>query len=662
MMSRATRRLSSLLLALSVGAAFGQSAQAQVFRPVADGPIHEAFVPAVTGVSALEAIPREPPPPIIEKIPASCDPDAVWIKGYWDYDEDSDDFQWVGGCWRRPPRGHHWIDGFWYPIEQGFVWIRGFWSAVPEKQLVYIDEPPPDPVDEDAPNPQSANYFWLAGYWGYQPGRGYVQYAGRWIEMDPNYVLVPASYVWRPDGYVFIQAFWDWPIDKRGCTYQTVYIEPAARVANVVYEPTVIVEPAVVVGYCYSYYPNYVYFVHHHYHHHHDWWYAHYDVPTWWGWNSWWSLSWGDHWGVWWWWSHPGYPHPHFMTAAYASRIAPPVQKNVFKVKNVYAPKIVTKTGVIAPKETFKNAIKDPNKGKVVPVIAATTKEKHGDKKDQQDPGLKKLDDVKPDKGIAKSNSLLPTGTKSAKDHDDDPKNQPEKPTHKKQPNIVGGPGSSGGTNKGAAGGINNTGIGKATDKDEDKVKGKGGMPPVTVKGKSGDDGKSKARIETDRTPEKSRPPIVPPGGNKDKDKDKDGDKSKGKGGKEDDRVVRPPIVPPGGNDKSKDKDKDKDRDNNRDRNKPADTGGTNKKPNGPPAPTVDPKPKPAPSGSGGGSGGSGGAGGGGGNKGGAGGSGGGGNKSGGGGAGGGAGGAGGGGDKNDKDKKKDKDKDKRTE
>src|SRR5262245_49415741 len=227
-------------------------AQAQAFRAVEDGPIHEAFVPAVTGITALEAIAKEPPPPIIEKAPPPCDPQAVWIKGYWDYDEDSDDFQWVGGCWRRPPRNHVWIDGFWQPFDQGWVWIRGFWSPVPVHNLVYISEAPPDPPEEDAPTPPGRDYFWLAGHWGYDHRAGFVQYSGRWMEMDPRFVLVPASFTWRPEGYVFIPAYWDWSLEERGCTYQTVYIEPAVRV-GFVYEPAVVVEPAFVVSWCYSY-------------------------------------------------------------------------------------------------------------------------------------------------------------------------------------------------------------------------------------------------------------------------------------------------------------------------------------------------------------------------------------------------------------------------
>jgi hypothetical protein len=551
------RRTVRVLLARSVAALilFGtlssQSALAQVFRPVEDGPIHEAFVPSVSGISGLEAISQPPPSDVIEKPPASCHPEAIWIKGYWSYDEDSDDFQWVGGCWRRPPRGQHWIDGFWHQVDEGWVWIRGFWSPVPTSELVFIEDPPPDPFEEDSPNPPGAGYFWLAGYWGYQPGQGYVRYFGRWMEMDRRFVLVPASYTWRPEGYVFLAAYWDWNIDDRGCTYQTVYVEPAARVTQVVYEPVVVVQPSVVLGWCYSYYPNYVYFVHHHYHHHHDWWYANYDVPTWWGWNGWWSMSWHDHWGVWWWWSNPGYPHPHFMTAAYAARIAPPVQKNVFKVKNVYAPKIVTVNGVVTPKETLKAAKKDKSKGIITPVIGAKTKDRlrdnKGDSKDNDDKKRNKNDRV-----IAKAGTLVPSGTKSAKDEQDDPKKQPPKPTKKQSP-VVKSPGVVGG-------GSTTLGTGKAND--DERGRGKGNSPPITSKGRPGDFDKTKGKNDekSNKSAGKSTPPIMPPG---ETNKNRDQGKVKGKGDRDDNR----------------DRESDKRNDDRRDRPKdrPVDAGSGKK-------------------------------------------------------------------------------------
>ena len=560
---------------------FQRPAEAQV-RPIEDGPIHEAFVPAATGVVALEAIAKEPPPAITERIPAKCDPEAIWIGGYWSYNEETDDFDWVGGCWRKPPPGRTWIAGLWKQFDEGWVWIRGFWSSVAPSEIDYIDDAPPDPVDEDPPVAPGGAYFWLAGYWGWAPSTGFIRYAGHWEPMDPNWVLVPASYTWRPEGYVFIPAFWDWPIDKRGCTYQSVYIEPAARAVEYVYEPTVIVEPAYVVNWCYAYYPDYVYFVHHHYHYHPVWWQEHYDVPTWWGWHGWWAFSWHDHWGLWWWYTNPGYPHPHFMTASLAASIYPPSQATILKVKKtvVHKYKIITDKGVISPKESRELARKAKGfegdggkKGKFAPVIAAETKSKDKDKAatDEKDKKGKDLDDSK-----LAAKPLFPGGTKEAKkDEEGDDKKHPPKPKAGK-PELVVGPAT------GAKSIFTGAGEGKGKDrdkdKDKDKLKGKVGMPPITTKGKETDDGKSK------------EPPIGPIGGDKGKDKDK----GKGKDGKptgppivpiggdkgkdKDDKPKGPPIGPIGG-DKGKDKDKDKDKGGDKSKGPIGPTGGDKDKP-----------------------------------------------------------------------------------
>src|SRR3990172_3168890 len=112
-----------------------QSVYAQRFRPIEEGPVHEAYIPALLNAVALDAIGREPPPPITERIPPKCAEDVVWIKGYWDYDEDVDDFRWVAGTWRKEPPGCHWVEGYWERFDEGWVWIRGFWSSVPHERL-----------------------------------------------------------------------------------------------------------------------------------------------------------------------------------------------------------------------------------------------------------------------------------------------------------------------------------------------------------------------------------------------------------------------------------------------------------------------------------------------------------------------------------------------
>lgn len=329
--------------------------QAQM-QTIDDGPIHEAFVQPVYDELMIEAIPTQPPETITEKIPQQVDPASEWINGYWYWSADRKDFIWIGGAWRRPPPGMEWIPGNWKQFQEGWAWIKGFWSSVPEDKLVYIDEIPPDPIEEDASNPPADGYFWARGYWSYDTNQSkYVWIGGRWEPFDSNWMYIPAHYVWRPGGYVFIKAYWDWLLDARGRLYAPVYVPPSERI-NVIYNPVIVIEPLVIIRRIFLCYPDYVYFCHHNYHFHPEYWEDFGYIPTWWGWNSWWSLTWHHHWGLWWWCTHPGYPQPLWLSADYSRRIAAPSQQFLNHAKRIRAPLIVTPKGVVPP-SAFLNAI-----------------------------------------------------------------------------------------------------------------------------------------------------------------------------------------------------------------------------------------------------------------------------------------------------------------
>lgn len=68
-----------------------------------DEPIHEAYALPITGAIVLDAVTATPPSPINEHIPPQRDSRAIWIKGYWAWSSDRNDFYWVTGVWRLPP-------------------------------------------------------------------------------------------------------------------------------------------------------------------------------------------------------------------------------------------------------------------------------------------------------------------------------------------------------------------------------------------------------------------------------------------------------------------------------------------------------------------------------------------------------------------------------
>ncbi len=273
----------------------------------------------------IQGIPEDPPANLTEEIPSQADQQTRWIPGYWAWSKEYSDFIWVSGVWRRPPPGFQWISGYWKRYSEGWVWIHGFWSDLPESKLRPIAEIPPDPIDEklgQAPAPADA-YFWIPGYWSYDwKTRNYVWNAGKWEALDVNWVYVPGHYMWREEGYVFAPAFWDWPLDQRGTAYAAVYILPSFR-EFAVYQPSVVLEPLFILDLYYPYWTNYSCLYHSHFFYNFDLWAAWGAIPPWWNWNDWWALTWQDSLGLWWWWSHPGYPNPSWIDAQIAAKIAP---------------------------------------------------------------------------------------------------------------------------------------------------------------------------------------------------------------------------------------------------------------------------------------------------------------------------------------------------
>ena len=112
--------LAAVATAMGVNAALAaqseQSGSGEGVEVLTRGPVHEAFAQAVTfdpqpGI----VVPKAPPAPI-EEMPPAQKPEGdnvVWIPGYWDWDDERDDFIWVSGIWRALPPGRQWVPGYW---------------------------------------------------------------------------------------------------------------------------------------------------------------------------------------------------------------------------------------------------------------------------------------------------------------------------------------------------------------------------------------------------------------------------------------------------------------------------------------------------------------------------------------------------------------------
>lgn len=209
------------------------------------GPVHEAFAqPASTGIARPLIIPKQPPE-AIEESPPDAKPageTAVWISGYWAWDDEAKDFLWVSGVWRVPPPGQQWVAGYWTAAGDGFQWVPGFWKPVTAEQVEYFPEPPESLERGPTSEPPSADYVWVPGCWRWHESR-YVWQPGYWAIAQPDWVWVPASYYWCPRGWVYCDGYWDYPLAARGMLFAPVrFATIAYPYPHIAYTPTVVVD------------------------------------------------------------------------------------------------------------------------------------------------------------------------------------------------------------------------------------------------------------------------------------------------------------------------------------------------------------------------------------------------------------------------------------
>ena len=51
----------------------------------------------------------------------------------------------------------------------------------------------------------------------------YAWRPGFWATVQPDWDWIPAHYVWAPRGYVFVDGYWDYSVDRRGVLFAPVY-------------------------------------------------------------------------------------------------------------------------------------------------------------------------------------------------------------------------------------------------------------------------------------------------------------------------------------------------------------------------------------------------------------------------------------------------------
>ena len=188
------------------------------------GPLHEAFAETISFDPQPGVIVPTSPPAAIEELPPEHKPqgdNVAWIPGYWAWDDEVDDFLWVSGVWRALPPGRQWVPGYWSDSGRGAQWISGYWADAQLTEVDYLPEPPES--IEAGPNIEapSADHTWLPGCWIWQQNR-YAWRPGFWTPAHDNWIWTPAHYQWAPRGYVYVDGYWDYSVQRRGVLFAPV--------------------------------------------------------------------------------------------------------------------------------------------------------------------------------------------------------------------------------------------------------------------------------------------------------------------------------------------------------------------------------------------------------------------------------------------------------
>ncbi len=213
---------------------------------LARGPVHEAFAGVISYHPQPGAVLPSEPPEMVEEVPPDQKPEGenvTWIPGYWAWDDERNDFLWVSGIWRALPPGRQWVAGYWGQSGSGFQWTTGYWADTAAGTTTYLPTAPPATL-ENGPSvtTHSDDEIWIPGCWIWTR-RHYAWSPGYWMQAQADWDWNPGYYVWTPHGYVFVDGYWDYSLERRGVLFAPIYFDSGVRTRRYYrYSPQVVID------------------------------------------------------------------------------------------------------------------------------------------------------------------------------------------------------------------------------------------------------------------------------------------------------------------------------------------------------------------------------------------------------------------------------------